>query len=97
WAGELVGFPGEAGSFTSGGTISNLTALTAARERALPGSRHDGLAGARLALYCSAEVHYSVIRAAELLGIGSGWVRALPIDDERRLRPESVAAAIDAD
>ena len=28
WAGELVGFPAEAGSFTSGGTISNLTALT---------------------------------------------------------------------
>jgi aromatic-L-amino-acid decarboxylase len=36
WAGELVGFDGEAGSFTSGGTISNLTALTAARERAVP-------------------------------------------------------------
>ena len=31
WAGEFVGFPGEAGSFTSGGTPSNLTALTAAR------------------------------------------------------------------
>ena len=97
WAGELVGFPGEAGSFTSGGTVSNLTALTAARERALPGSRHDGLGGRRLALYCSAEVHYSVVRAAELLGIGSGWVRALPIDDHRRLRPEAVARAIDAD
>ena len=38
WAGELVGFDGEAGSFTSGGTVSNLTALTAARERAAPGS-----------------------------------------------------------
>jgi aromatic-L-amino-acid decarboxylase len=97
WAGELVGFPGEAGSFTSGGTVSNLTALTAARERALPGSRYDGLAGRRAALYCSAEVHYSVVRAAELLGIGSSWVRALPIDDRRCLRPEAVAAAIDED
>jgi len=97
WAGELVGFPAEAGSFTSGGTVSNLTALTAARERALPGARHDGLSGRRLALYCSAEVHYSVVRAAELLGIGSSWVRALPIDGRRRLRPEAVEAAIDAD
>ena len=97
WAGELVGFPAEAGSFTSGGTVSNLTALTAARERALPGSRHDGVAGRRLALYCSAEVHYSVVRAAELLGIGSRWVRALPIDEQRRLRPDSVARAIDED
>jgi aromatic-L-amino-acid decarboxylase len=96
WAGELVGFEGEAGSFTSGGTISNLTALTAARERAAPGSRHDGVSG-RLALYCSTEVHYSVVRAAELLGIGSSWVRALPIDEHRRLRPEAVGTAIDAD
>ena len=31
WAGEFVGFPGEAGSFTSGGTISNMTGLKAAR------------------------------------------------------------------
>jgi aromatic-L-amino-acid decarboxylase len=97
WAGELVGFPAEAGSFTSGGTVSNLTALTAARERAVPGARRDGLAGSRLALYCSAEVHYSVVRAAELLGIGSGFVRALPIDGDRRLRPDAVAAAIEAD
>lgn len=97
WAGEFVGFPAEAGSFTSGGTTSNLTALMAARERALPGSRHGGLAGARLAVYCSAEVHYSVVRAAELLGIGSDWVRALAIDGRRRLRPEAVAAALDDD
>jgi aromatic-L-amino-acid decarboxylase len=97
WAGEFVGFPAEAGSFTSGGTISNLTALTAARERAVPGARHDGLAGQQLALYCSTETHYSVIRAAELLGIGSGCVRALPIDEQRRLRPDAVANAIDAD
>jgi len=61
--------------------------LLAAVRRALPGSRHAGLAGRELALYCSAEVHYSVVRAAELLGIGSGRVRALPIDERRRLRP----------
>src|SRR5215469_12461735 len=97
WASEFVGYPAEAGSFTSGGTVSNLTALTAARERAVPGARHDGLAGRRLALYCSAEVHFSVVRAAELLGIGSGFVRGLPIDGDRRLRPDAVAAAIEAD
>jgi len=40
WIGSFVGFPVASGAFTSGGTISNLTALPAARERALPGSRH---------------------------------------------------------
>ena len=97
WMGEFVGFPATGGAFTSGGTVSNITALAAARERALPGSRADGLAGRRPALYCSAEVHYSVVRAAELLGLGSAAVRALPQDEERRVRPDAVADAIDAD
>src|SRR6185503_15410501 len=38
WVGEFVGYPAANGAFTSGGTISNMTALAAARERALPGS-----------------------------------------------------------
>ncbi len=96
WVGELVGFPAETGAFTSGGTVSNVTALAAARERAIPGSRRNGLGGP-VAIYCSAEAHYSVVRAAELLGIGSANVRALPIDGARRLPPEAVAAAIDRD
>jgi aromatic-L-amino-acid/L-tryptophan decarboxylase len=97
WVGEFVGFPAAAGAFTSGGTISNVTALAAARERALPGSRHDGVGARRGAVYCSQEAHYSVVRAAELLGLGSESVRSLPLDGERRLVPEAVAEAIDAD
>jgi aromatic-L-amino-acid/L-tryptophan decarboxylase len=97
WVGEFVGFPAAAGAFTSGGTISNVTALAAARERALPGSRHDGVGARRGAVYCSQEAHYSVVRAAELLGLGSESVRSLPLDDQRRLQPDAVAEAIDAD
>ena len=97
WVSEFIGFPAAAGAFTSGGTISNVTALAAARERALPGSRRCGMAGQAGALYCSREAHYSVVRAAELLGIGSELVRALPQDAERRVLPEAVAAAIDRD
>src|SRR6185436_11454926 len=60
--------------------------------RALPGSRREGMTGARAALYCSQEAHYSVVRAAELLGIGSDHVRSLEMDDARRLRPDAVDA-----
>ena len=98
WVGEFVGFDGDvAGAFTSGGTISNMTALSAARERALPGARARGVGGRRAAVYCSKEVHYSITRAVEILGLGSSNIRALPIDDGRRLRPDALADAIDAD
>jgi len=97
WVGELVGYPGQGGSFTSGGMLSNLTALTAARERALPGSRRRGISGTPATIYCSSEAHYSIVRAAEVLGLGSDAVRSVPIDANRRARPEDVADAIDAD
>jgi aromatic-L-amino-acid decarboxylase len=98
WTGEFVGFDASAdGLMAAGGTISNLTALTAARERALPGVRYDGIGGHRTALYCSAEAHYSVHRAAEVLGIGGRNVRAIALDARRRMDPVACAAAIDAD
>ncbi len=97
WVGDFVGYPAAAGAFTSGGTVSNMTALAAAREHALPGSRETGLAGCRMAVYCSEEAHYSVDRACELLGIGASNVRSLPLDESRRMQPEALAAAIDAD
>ena len=45
WLGQAFGYPVATGTFSSGGTVSNVTALAAARERALPGSRHTGLSG----------------------------------------------------
>jgi aromatic-L-amino-acid decarboxylase len=98
WVSEFIGFPAAAGAFTSGGTISNVTALAAARERALPGTRRTGMRDAlRGALYCSREAHYSVVRSAELLGIGADQVRVLPLGDGRRVLPQAVAEAIDHD
>ncbi len=97
WLGDFLGYPALTGSFTSGGKVSNLTALTAARERALPGSRAHGLSGVRCAVYCSQEAHYSIKRAAEVLGIGRDWVRAIAIDAERRMDPIALAERIDAD
>ena len=97
WLAHFLGFPAATGSFTSGGTISNITALAAARERALPGSRTTGMRDRLATIYCSAEAHYSLTRAAELLGIGRDNVRAIPIDERRRLRPDALADAIDSD
>ncbi|HET9672614.1 MAG TPA: aminotransferase class V-fold PLP-dependent enzyme [Actinomycetota bacterium] len=97
WVGEFVGYPATDGAFTSGGTISNMTAIAAARERALPGSRATGLGGTDVAVYASAEVHYSITRAVEILGIGSDRLRDVPIDDRHRMRADLLAEAIDRD
>jgi aromatic-L-amino-acid decarboxylase len=96
WVAEFVGFPASAGEFTSGGMISNLTALTAARERALPGSRIGG-AGLGGVVYASVEAHSSVERAVEVLGLGRTALRPVPVDARRRMDPAALAAMIAAD
>ncbi len=96
WVGDLVGYPAAWGTFTSGGMLSNLTALTAARERAQPGSRIDGCDG-RGVVYTSVEAHSSVERAVEVLGLGRTALRTIEIDSARRMRPAALAAAVDRD
>lgn len=97
WVAELVGYPLGEGVFTSGGMVSNLTALLAAREWALPGCRISGVATRRGAVYCSQEAHHSVVRAVEVIGLGRDAIRKLPLDDRRRLRPDALEQAIAAD
>jgi aromatic-L-amino-acid/L-tryptophan decarboxylase len=97
WVADFVGFPLAEGSFTSGGMTSNLTALLAAREKALPGSRVEGLGGRRVAVYCSDEAHYSVVRAVEVCGLGSAAVRRIPLDPRRRMRPDALEEALASD
>jgi len=94
WVGDFVGYPAQDGAFTSGGMLSNLTALMAARTRALPDSRVHGLRDARPVVYTSAEAHASIERACEVLGIGRANVRAVPIDHARRMRPDALRALI---
>ena len=79
WVGELVGFQAEAGAFTSGGNVSDVTALAAAREHALPDTR--------VTVWPAGGLRSTAQRSALLrdagggaLGIGSANVRSLPID-----------------
>ncbi|HET9094296.1 MAG TPA: aminotransferase class V-fold PLP-dependent enzyme [Solirubrobacteraceae bacterium] len=97
WVAEFVGYPVTDGAFTSGGMTSNLTALTAAREHALPGSRFSGVSGRPAAVYCSEESHHSVARAVEVIGLGGEALRRIPIDADRRMRIDALRAALEAD
>lgn len=97
WMAEFIGFPLHEGVFTSGGMTSNLTALVAAREAAVPGSRIDGIGARRCAVYCSDEAHHSVVRAVEVCGIGSASVRRIAIDQDRRMRVAELDVALQQD
>ncbi|MEY4321742.1 MAG: hypothetical protein RL167_470, partial [Actinomycetota bacterium] len=96
WVGDFVGYKNAKGLFASGGTISNITALAAARTKAQPSSRKSGIT-APLAIYCSKEAHYSNVRAVELLGLGADSIRAIDIDEQRKMRIDALEAAIEAD
>ena len=92
WFRTWLGMPAEAGGlFTSGGSVATLTAIAAARRLRLGG--HDP----RAIVYRSAECHSSVERALLLLGFGDSQVRVVACDDRQRIRPDALAAAMDAD
>jgi glutamate/tyrosine decarboxylase-like PLP-dependent enzyme len=92
WFKAWVGYPAEAaGSLTSGGSAANMTALACAREAKAGAMRDD------LVLYASDQAHSSIARAARLLGFRPDQVRVLPTENDLRLAPESLAAAIEAD
>lgn len=83
------------GVFTSGGTQSNLQALYIAREKALGAQGVQGLS--QLRLYTSSHAHYSVLRAAHLLGLADTAVITIESDAEHRLDAADLARRIAAD
>jgi glutamate/tyrosine decarboxylase-like PLP-dependent enzyme len=101
WIKQIVGYDRSAGGlFVSGGSMANLAGLAAARQARGPSELlEQGLsaAGARLRVYASAETHYSVEKAAALLGIGAANLRKIPVDDAHRIRPKALKQAIEQD
>lgn len=86
------------GNVTSGGTLSNMTALMVAREKAFPpdGDFH-GLRSAggdkalshygytRGVVIVSTRGHYSITKAANLLGMGESNVVNIPVDNNNHI------------
>ena len=91
WIRQILGFDAEAGGlFVSGGSMANLTALAAARQTK---DRSSG----RLRMYASSATHFSITKAAALLGIGRENVRQVAVDERFRMRVDDLLAKITAD
>ena len=97
---ERVGLPaGAGGSFTTGGSEANLTALICALTRAHPGFARDGaraFAGAPT-LYVSKECHLAWVKIAHQTGIGRSAVRFVSTDGAGRMDMGALRAMCRAD
>lgn len=106
----MLGYdPAEAaGVLTSGGTESNLMGLMLARDRVLgaatgrqiemtgvPRAGVGSPAGARPRILASAAAHFSVQRAAALLGLGEDAVIPVAVDSQLRMRKGALTAALE--
>jgi L-2,4-diaminobutyrate decarboxylase len=84
------------GVLTPGGSLSNLLGLLLARDasahRHHVDARMRGVAALRgPTVLCSELAHFSVHRACAALGLGEAAVRAVPVDERRRMRPRALA------
>lgn len=82
------------GVLTHGGSLANLTALIVARNRIAPESWKQGNPS-DLALLASAECHYSIARAAGILGLGQDVLYPLEVNQEGAIIPDRIPAVYD--
>jgi len=83
WLARLAGYPETAeGTAVSGGSAANLTGLLAARAR---WSADATTASLRPVIVTSADAHYSIARAAAIMGIPAVDVLKVPTDDAHRM------------
>ena len=92
WLASLLGYPeGAGGILTSGGSISNLMAVVAARSAKLGEEFHGGR------IYLSEETHLSLVKAARIAGFTAANLRWIPVDGRCRILADRLEQAIDED
>jgi glutamate/tyrosine decarboxylase-like PLP-dependent enzyme len=92
WFRQWLGMPDTTrGVLTTGGSEANLLALVVARERLAFADR------ARAVLYVAEQRHWSIDRAAKVIGLHPEQIRPVAVDDKFRLRGAAILVAIRRD
>ncbi|MDQ3175757.1 MAG: pyridoxal-dependent decarboxylase [Acidobacteriota bacterium] len=101
WLGSMIGYSEEAhGLLTSGGSMANLIAmLIAHRAKAKEDIARMGLwsYGPPMTIYTSDQVHMSIQKAADILGIGRDQVRTIESDDTFHLNVRALRNQVQED
>jgi glutamate/tyrosine decarboxylase-like PLP-dependent enzyme len=101
WLGSLIGYGENAyGLLTSGGSLANLNALLIAhRARSEGNSSRAGLWNSQtpMTIYASDQIHMSIPKAADILGLGRDQVRLVASDDRFRMNVKVLRQLIESD
>jgi len=100
WLSDMFGLPSMQGVYSSGGSVANLLALGAARQRAFERLGRDPAADGldrNVAVYATTEAHHTIQRSAGVLGIGRRAVRAIGCDEHGRMRVDALRRALAED
>lgn len=82
--------PRAGGISVQGGSASNTTSIVIARNTLYPSTKKEGNGDYKFVLFTSAHGHYSVEKAAQMLGFGSSAVWPVPIDKTGRMIPSEL-------
>jgi aromatic-L-amino-acid decarboxylase len=99
WIAELIGYrPDCGGLLVSGGNMANFIGVLAARRAQAPWDvRAEGMSDGRLRMYCSAETHTWVQKAADMFGLGTEALRWIPTDATLRMDVAALRNTVAAD
>ncbi|HEX3813506.1 MAG TPA: aspartate aminotransferase family protein [Mycobacteriales bacterium] len=104
WTAQRLGLgPAADGVFTSGGTQSNLHALLLARDEACERVQRASDEPVRTAeiipnlrIFASSCSHFSIVKAARLLGLGGEAVVSVPCDQDKRMQTGALARELES-
>ena len=87
---SIIGYDQGEGIFVLGGSYSNMVAMVCARNEFFLAVKQQGLTSISKPLTCfiSEEAHYSLLKAANLIGIGTENVIKIKSDDQGKMIPE---------
>jgi glutamate/tyrosine decarboxylase-like PLP-dependent enzyme len=103
WIAELLGLPeGVSAGFVTGAQMANVTGLAIALREVLGRTGWDvasaGLWGApRVRILAGRQRHGTIDRALRFLGVGTGAIVEVDIDDQGRMLPSALLAELDRD
>jgi len=94
WLKKVFGFPASAvGNLPSGGSIANLIALTAARDK-------HGIKGAKVeqaVIYLSRQVHHCIYKALRIIGLEDVQMRFVELDARHRMDADDLREKLAVD